>query len=403
MTLVPGDLPQPGYGLESGIRLDLEEEAKSAVAYRGGENVAGDVAQFAASLQAAGWQERYAVALALLAPGDTSRVDRRVVTYVTRYETAKGAEQGFTLMEDESAIPTAKDIEGTQTIGEQSEITQDTGTIQDSGQGSRPFQSLDLTFRLGNLTAGVLIYDNRNLQPEVTEVEALALTLQDHITSVLQDGGPGLGIRALRLSGSPSAFGFDDEEYELRGDAVIPYVGETPDVMAEREVNYGLATDVYTIYQALITGDSQPNDDPYVVTRLYRFPNPNAASIWLAGLTDQLRGTPDEYAEVSPLSGAISVGDESVGIAYRFNASASLVTEGFLLAVRVGPIVARIQVDALPAPSLDVVRSLAEAQAACLADASGAACPENVPVPPELLQPAPSATPEASPVASPAA
>src|SRR5262249_13825066 len=119
---------------------------------------------------------------------------------------------------------------------------------------------------MGNLTAGVLIYDNRNLQPEIAEVEGLAVKLQERIRRILEDGGPGLGIRALRLSGSPSAFGFNDEEYELRGDAVIPYVGEAPDVMAEREVNYGLATDVYTIYQALITGDSQPNDDPYLVT-----------------------------------------------------------------------------------------------------------------------------------------
>lgn len=396
MTLIPADLPQPGYGLESGNRLTIEEEARSAVAYRGGERAVEDVADFAVQLRNAGWRERYVTVLALPAAADPGRVERRIVSYVTLYADARGAEQGFALMEDESAVPTAEDVPGSRTLGAQSEITRDTGTIV---VGDQPYQSIDLTFRLDTLTAGVLIYDNRNLQPEIAEVEALATTLLARIQTVLATGGPGLGPRALRLGGAAETIVFDEEGYELLGDTLVPYVGEAPDIQAVREVNYGVATDVYAVYQALVNGDAEPNDDPYLVARLYRFANDAAASQWLAGLPDQLRAAPEEYADVTALTEGVAVGDESLALAYAFQASDTLVTRGYLLAVRIGPVVARIQIDALPEPSLTVVRTLAETQAVCLADPSGAACPETVPIPPELLQPVAVATPAATPAA----
>ncbi len=398
MTLAPGDLPEGGYGLESGTRLTVTDEAAGVVAYRGGEAVAGPVADVVARLVAAGWQQRYTAALALPAPADPARVDRRIVTYVTTYANPTGAAAGFGLLEDETAIPTATDVPGGRTIGEQSEITRDTGTISSAGT---PFQSLDLTFRIGSLTAGVLIYDNRNIEPEVAEVEALADALLARMQLTLEPGGPGLGGSAVRLDGAPGTIPFHDEAYEMRGDVIVPYAGETPDLLAAREVQYGLATDVYTVYQALVSGDIEPDDDPYLVVRLYRFADDSAATNWLAALPDQLRGLPEEYAEITPLVGGLGAGDESVSLGYAFNASDTLVTRGYLIAVRVGPVVARIQIDALPQPPFTAVQALAEAQAVCLSRQTEAACPVSVAIPAGLLPapatPAPAATP-ATPV-----
>ncbi len=393
MTLAPGDLPEPGYGLESGSRLTLTDEATGAVSYRGGESVAGTVADFEARLSVVGWLERYTSALALPNANDPMLVDRRIVTYVTLYTDQTGAAEGFGLLEDESVVSTAADIPGSRTIAEQSEITQNTGTLQGSGL---PFQSLDLTFRTGILTAGVLIYDNRNIPPELGEIEALADRLLGRIQDTLATGGPGLGARALRLDGPPARIPFHDEVYELRGDAIIPYLGEEPDVIATREVQYGVATDVYSVYQALVAGDTEPDDDPYVVVRLYRFPDAAAASNWLAALTDNLSGQTDEYAEITTLVGGLSGAEESVSLGYAYNATDTLVTKGFLIAMRVGLIVARIQVDGLPQPPIAAVQEMAEAQARCLSDPSGGTCTTAFPIPTLLLPDLPS-TPAAPP------
>ncbi len=382
MTLAPGDLPDGGYGLESGNRLTLNDEATSAINYRGGESVAGPVATFAERLSVAGWLERYTSALALANANDPLLVDRRIVTYVTLYTDQTGAADGFALLEDESTIATAADIPGSRTIAEQSEITQNTGTLQGSGL---PYQSLDLTFRTGILTAGVLIYDNRNIPPEIGEIEALADLLLVRIQDVLATGGSGLGARALRLDGPPSRIPFHDEVYEYRNDSIIPYLGEEPDDMATREVQYGVATDVYSVYQALIAGDAEPDDDPYVVVRLYRFPDDISASNWLAALADNLRGQSDEYVEVTTLVGGLSGAEESVSLGYAYNATDTLVTRGFLVALRTGPIVARIQVDGLPQPPIGAVQEMAEAQARCLSEPSGGACTTVFPIPTSLL------------------
>ena len=202
MTLVPGDLPDGGYGLESGTRLSLTDEATGAVNYRGGESVASTVADYPKRLSVAGWLERYSSALAMPNPNDPLLVDRRIVTYVTLYTDQTGASDGFALLEDESTITTAADISGSRTIAEQSEITQNTGILQGSGL---PFQSLDLTFRTGILTAGVLIYDNRNVPPEIGEIEALADLLLSRIQEILTNGGSGLGRPRVAPGWSPHA------------------------------------------------------------------------------------------------------------------------------------------------------------------------------------------------------
>ena len=156
-------------------------------------------------------------------------------------------------------------------------------------------------------------------------------------------------------------------------------------MIATREVQYGVATDVYSVYQALIAGDAEPDDDPYVVIRLYRFPDDISASNWLAALADNLRGQSDEYPEVTTLVGGLSGAEESVSLGYTYNASDTLVTQGFLVAMRAGPIVARIQVDGVPQPPIGAVQEMAEAQARCLSDPSGGACTTVFPIPTSLL------------------
>lgn len=388
MTLLPTDLPEAGYALEGGRRVSLDEEGANTAAARGQTATPEAAIDLAAALEAAGRQDRYVLSLILPSPDDPGLVAVRVLSYVTAYATPEGAAAGFALTEDESAIPTASDVPPSRPFGDQTEVTRDSGVITDLDQ---PYRSLDLTFRLGNLTAGVLIYDNLDREPDQTALETLAETLLARIEAVLAGGGPELGNRAIRVGGNVGV-DFDDENYERRAGQTIPYAGEAPDVRATREANYGPATDVYSVYQALVLRDGVTGDDPYLVTRLYRFPDDASASAWLAGLPERLGQEGAGYAEASPVgdatpvAGAPPLGDESLTIAYVFAASQTVTTRGTLVAVRVGSVVARVQVDAMPEPDPAAVRTLAELQAACLA---GGNCPPSVPAPDGMLIPGP--------------
>jgi hypothetical protein len=282
------------------------------------------------------------------------------------------------LTEDESAIPTAEDVTGGPTIGEQTELTRDRGLVLG---GEQPYRSLDLTFRLGSFTAGVLIFDNRDRDPDPATVAALAETLRQRIEAVLAGGGPGLGRQVIRL-GRNVGLDFNDALYERRAGQTLAYLGETDEARAAREANYGGATDVYSVYQALVLGDGVNDDDPYYVARLYRFPDEAAAASWLAGLPARLPEENASYEEIVPDPAAPAFGDESVTLSYVFATSQTLVTNGFLIAVRVGPLVVRVQADSRPTADSSGVRRLAEAHLVCL---TGGACPPVMEAPPAFL------------------
>jgi hypothetical protein len=382
MTLLPADLPEPGFVLEGGRRVSPDDEAASAAAYRDQLATPEATTGLSEALLAAGYRARYVNSLALPSSEVSALVAVRVLSYVTYYDTPEGAAAGFSLLEDESAIPTASDVPPNRVFADQAEVTSDSGLV---GGGDQPYRSLDLTFRRGNLTAGVLIYDNLDREIDQGMLEELGARLLQRIEEILAGGGPELGNRIVRL-GENIGIDFNDETYERRAGVTLPYVGESPELLAAREANYGEATDVYSVYQALVLLDGISNDDPYYVGRLYRFPDEATASAWLAGFPERLTPEGAGYVEVAVVPEAPAFGDESVTISYGFQPLQTLTTRGTLIAVRIGAIVARVQVDALYEADPVGVRALMEIEVACL---TGGACPAITPVPAELLVPGP--------------
>src|SRR5215218_6274823 len=148
LTLRPGDVAEPGWKHAGAFMEDLASEAEIAASYRGDGSTAEDASE---QLVAFGWRRMYVDVLD--GPtGANAAPNRRIRSYITEYASAEGAAAGFLYLEDEGAIASAEDVPGTRPFGEQFELTSDKGT---SGVDGRPFRSLDLTFRAGNLVAGV--------------------------------------------------------------------------------------------------------------------------------------------------------------------------------------------------------------------------------------------------------
>jgi hypothetical protein len=89
-----------------------------------------------------------------------------------------------------------------------------------------------------------------------------------------------------------------------------------------------------------------------------------------------------EGAEVLPLLGAETFGDESVTLKYATTSADGRTLRGFLVVARVGTVVAEVFVEAeQERPHLSTVQELLRAQVACI---QAAACQDPVPISSEL-------------------
>ncbi len=110
MTLLPSDLKDRGFVVDSGSRLSLQEAAQAASEYRGGNDR--DTEDFADALEEAGFQTYYIERLARLDEEDPSAYARVIGSYVIEYDSADGAADGLALLEDEEGIESAEDVRG---------------------------------------------------------------------------------------------------------------------------------------------------------------------------------------------------------------------------------------------------------------------------------------------------
>lgn len=386
MVLVPADLDEPGFGMGRSEFQRVEDQAEYVASL-----TAVPLAEVLEPLRAAGFVRRYNLALEQRVPdgaatpeGIPDPVGVRIETSITEYTSADGAAAGFALLERQFETQAeAEDLPLTIAIGDEAELTHSSSTTADT---NLPYQNLNLTFRLDNLVADVILQDFSNQELAGADAEALAQKLQARIEEVLANGGPGLSSQVIRLEGEPAPDG-----YIARDGTPIPSYLETPESLALLARSFGTATDVYSLEQAL-------GASPYLVARLYRFPSEDDAATWLADQPGPTLASPDSgYVDVADVTGVDALGDESRIFAYGFPLDDTTTARGYAVFVRVGEIVARVQVDSLPEAPRDAVIQLAEAQVDCLVAGS---CPASLPVPAALV--AADATPAASPAATPA-
>ena len=402
MALTPDDVDIPGLGSWSSQALTLDQEVASRAEYD-----QKDPAVVRESLVAAGWQRQYQSILA--APEvygtESSVLAQFVLSYVREFADAEGASAGLAFLEDESGRPSAsggatpvagemslaEDIPGTRVIGDESEITRHLGI--DPGDG-RSYRALDLTFRTGNLVAGVSLYDYLGGEPDVAEIEALAQTYLERIEQVRAEGAPGLSNRVVRLDAPGIVPGRDDY---LRLDGVyVPYYNESPETTAFYSTFYGDAIDLYFVSQSLPAGSTETGGDDVTYENYFsRFADEAAATDYLAGTEERLAGL-GGYA-VEALPDAATIGDESRTFAITGQAGGQE-RRGYELYARVGNEVVDILIFAQPEAPLAAVEELARAQVACLQSEELCA---RMPVPAALAALTPPATPAAgTPVAA---
>ena len=387
MVLLPADLDQPGFALESAGFERIELQAAGAA------QIAGlPVEEILDRLRAAGFVHRYNLDLARprragdATPGVASGlVGTRITTSITEYTSAEGAAAGFDLLDRQAERGADfEDLPLTTDFGDEAELTRFSGLTPDTND---PHQSLNLTFRLDNLVADVVIQDLSNQQPEVAEAEALAVRLEDRIHEVLTRGGPGLSsqVQELRVDGQAPF-----EAYLVLDGSPVRIFDEPAAASGSFRHSVGNATDVYALEQS-------PADAIYFITRLHRFPTEEDAAAWLA--QQPARTLADlGYVDVNEVTGQETLGDESRVVAYAFPIDPATMARGYAMYARVGAVVARIQVDSVPEAPLSAALELAEAQVHCLEIGR---CPEPIPLPTALLTNGggPVSSPEATPAA----
>ena len=397
MALVPADVDIPGLGRWFGASFTLDQDVAEQAQFGGKDPEA-----VREALVAAGWQRHYVSRLdAPVEYGAEEPVWALAVrSYVREFVDADGAAAAFTFMEDESGAPSpssgatpvaggvslSEDIPGTRVIGDESEITRHQGIVSSTGL---PYDALDLTFRVGNLVAGVQVSDYTGGEPEVSDVEALAQTYLERIEQVRAEGGPGLSTRILRLD-APDIVQIRDD-YSRLGGVHFPEYNESAENFAARSARADASTDHYTVFHRLPAGSEVTGDDVTYGSNIYRFADEAAATDWLNRGEERLAQIA-AFVTVEAVPDAETVGDESQTFVID-RVSGELEARGYLIYARVGSEVIDMRLFAQPEAPLEVVEELAQTQAACLE--SEEIC-ERIPVPAELAALAVLATPVAA-------
>jgi hypothetical protein len=373
MALRPSDFDIPGLGRWFGESMTLEQDVAEQAQF-GGK----DSALAHETLVAAGWKRHYTSLLEapVLYGAEEPVLAMTIRSYVREFDDAAGAAVAFNFLEDESfaSSPTsgvtpvagemslAEDIPGTRVIGDDSEITRHLGV---GSFTNLPFNSLDLTFRVGNLVAGVSLSDFTGGEPEVAEVEAMAQIYLERITQVQAEGGPGLSTRIVRLDAPDITASRDD--YAVLDGVIAPDYNQTAESAAEKLARYGAASDVAFVIQRFPSGGEGSGDDVYYRSDIYRFADDAAATDWLTRSEERLANL-SGVVSFTPVPDAATLGDESQSFAIE-RVSSEQETRGYLIYARVGNEVAETRLFAQPEAPLAVAEELAQAQVACLESA----------------------------------
>jgi hypothetical protein len=346
MTLTPAELGLPGAGLAThaeSSRMVFVEEA-----------FADGFDQDA--LDAAGWRRSYESALATQQATDSSSYQEVIVVRVTEYTDNASAAQGFNALMQDRAADGAQVDRGTTTFGDRSAVARWSGVAPDTGVSN---QVGLISFQLDALTADVTVYDFTDRSPDPDFLERLAAALLAKIGVESARGNVGLGAQALRLTGQTVAT--DVDRYERRDGEVLPIAGETADQLAWRRNAYPQATEEYLVSQAISGGMSN------YAGRLVAFQDVEAASDAVRAAPSRSIARLSDGAEVLPLLGVETFGDESLTLAFSYASDDGRTFHGFLLVARAGAVVSEVWVESeQERPPLPAAQELMHVQVDCI-------------------------------------
>jgi hypothetical protein len=269
-----------------------------------------------------------------------------------------------------------REVTGSKSFGEQTNITLHTHTIPETGKEARQLQ---LGFRLDRVIAGVAIVDFTGRTPLIGQIETLASALLPKVEAGLAGATPNLGHRLLTME-IVSPAGTNDGYLRVAGET-FPYFNDTPEMTADRAAVFGDATDIYLTQQRIPLGTDSRADDTFYQTHLVRFADEASASAWLRDVPDLIEASV-LYDQVETVE-APDFGDETIAVTYRWRDQPTLGADvlAHRVFVRVGSLVASVRLEAAAGVPPAAVEELAAAQTECLI---AGACEERAPVPSAL-------------------
>ncbi|MFN8679218.1 MAG: hypothetical protein U0Z70_22745 [Thermomicrobiales bacterium] len=397
MVLFPGDLPGSGLTLSDGSFEDRTFVVQSVV-----EQTGKFEREVHADFDAFGFGRRYALRLAEAWPtgiatpvGIDAPIEnpwvRTVSTIVTEFPSAEDAAAAFTYIEHDAEdagslanFTDVKDLPLDAVIGDEAELTSAVGVTTDA---QRPYTTMNLTFRSGNLIGDVEISDYLARELDSAEIEGLAEQLLARMEAVRNGEMPDLGQRVLRFAGPA----YNDSYTRLDG-MYIPRHGETAQITAERQARSN-AQAIYTREQD-IEGTAQ---GAYLITHVLQFASPADAAAYDMDAVRQRLADDPTFTAIEAIAGSRTIGGASQIFHYAYADDSEYTGwSGYGIVAQSGSSVITLYLELPSDFAPEIAVELAEMQLAC---ATGAPCPDELPVPASLL--APAATPVA--LATPAA
>ncbi len=350
MVPTPDDLGAPGYLIDYGRSQSLEELAAELAAQRDS-----DVAQETAALRQGGFVRKYFARYIVLGTADGGR-DRIALVGVNEYVDAATAADGLHAQLGADAGPGVADL-AAPALGDTAGVRQ----IADVALGGDVYQVLLVAFQSGPLVAHAYLLDRGQTAVDPARGEALGATFLARIERVRQDGGPGIGDRALRVTSGHAVQVTTDNYLKLDGQ-LFRWRDDSDDDFARRSVRHAEGIDGYQF-------DANLGSQAALTTFVERFPDVASASRWVGSTHAAQAAALGASTMVEVVAGAPAVGDESVALRLQDRSGG---WAGYAIAVRVGALVGGVAIVAAADLPLASATALAVAQADCL---RAEACP----------------------------
>ncbi len=364
--------PQPGAAQDAtptggGDRLDLAAMVLDSRAVPEGYRLAGEgylTGQAFGRLLAAGgemtadevattglewfYESRYA----------SANDDGHIRFYVEEYEDEESAQAGFDLLEDETRLRGAEGLEDQEApeVGEEPrEMT--VGTFVADPANRQELQTVDITFRVGSVIAGVAVETTGEAAPDQDLAEDLAAQLAERVQGVLDGNYPEGVDPSTRMSLLPFDPTLSLQEGYLTVEEVLA-ASPVEDVLADYVSGY--------VRAVALNPEASGEPGPLVTVAVSAFNAPESALAVLDQADELQPAFPRlERADRTRVPGA----DAAVG--YRFDSplSGGDEVDGFRVLLVVEGQLATVDVQA--APSAEAAEAaaldLAAQQATCLA------------------------------------